>query len=83
MSGLKALLPLPRLRAKSGIHGDRAKHVGRGVVAADGTRAADLLTDQNHVSWHKLSEDVRLLSVPDLRERFVPDADATVATSGS
>jgi len=43
--------------------------------------AADRLTDQNHVSWHELRGDVRLLSVPDLREKFVPDADVSIATS--
>jgi glycosyltransferase involved in cell wall biosynthesis len=43
--------------------------------------AADQLTDQNQVSWHALREDVRLLSVPSLGERFVPAADVTVATS--
>ena len=43
--------------------------------------AADRLTDQSSVGWHALRGDVRLLSVPDLREKFVPAADVTVATS--
>ncbi len=41
----------------------------------------DRLTDQNRISWHALHEDVRLLSVPDLSEKYVPDADVTVATA--
>jgi glycosyltransferase involved in cell wall biosynthesis len=55
---------------------DWKAHLARAVK-----RAADRLTDQSRVSWHALREDVRLMSVPDLRERFVPTADATVATS--
>lgn len=43
--------------------------------------AADRLTEQGRVGWHALRGDVRLLSVPDLSERFVPAADVTVATS--
>lgn len=42
---------------------------------------ADSLTDRSRVGWHALREDVRLLSVPDLSEKFVPEADVTVATS--
>lgn len=43
--------------------------------------AAGRLTDQSRVGWHALRGDVRALSVPDLSERFVPEADVTVATS--
>lgn len=43
--------------------------------------AAERLADRSRVGWHALREDVRLLSVPDLSERFVPAADVTVATS--
>lgn len=43
--------------------------------------ARERLTDQGRVPWHALREGVRLLSVPDLGERFTPAADVTVATS--
>lgn len=43
-------------------------------------RGRELLVDQSRVSWHPLREDVRLLSVPDLRESFIPAADVTLAT---
>lgn len=50
-------------------------------LARAAKRAADGLTDQSRVGWHALGEGVRLLSVPDLREKFIPAADVTVATS--
>ena len=50
-------------------------------LARAAKRAADSLTDQSRVAWHSLGEGVRLLSVPDLRERFTPAADVTVATA--
>lgn len=50
-------------------------------LARAGKRAAERLTDQSRVSWHALRADVRLLSAPDLRERFLPAADVTVATA--
>jgi glycosyltransferase involved in cell wall biosynthesis len=50
-------------------------------LARAAKRTADSLTDQSRVGWHTLREDVRLLSVPDLSERFLPAADVTVATA--
>ncbi|HEV2705922.1 MAG TPA: glycosyltransferase family 4 protein [Pyrinomonadaceae bacterium] len=50
-------------------------------LARAAKRAVESLTDQSRVGWHALGEGVRLLSVPDLRERFLPAADVTVATS--
>jgi len=50
-------------------------------LARASKRAADSFTDQSRVGWHALGEGVRLLSVPDLREKFLPAADVTVATS--
>src|ERR671916_220873 len=50
-------------------------------LARASKRVADSLADQSRVGWHALGEGVRLLSVPDLRERFLPAADVTVATS--
>ncbi|HYO62562.1 MAG TPA: glycosyltransferase family 4 protein [Pyrinomonadaceae bacterium] len=50
-------------------------------LARAAKRAADGLTDQSRVGWHALGEGVRLLSVPDLREKFLPAADVTLATS--
>jgi glycosyltransferase involved in cell wall biosynthesis len=44
-------------------------------------RGRELLEDQSAVGWHPLRDDVRLLSVPDLREKFIPAADVTVATA--
>src|SRR5687767_11239420 len=49
-------------------------------LARAAKRTAERLDDQSRVSWHALREDVRLLSVPDLSERFLPAADVTVAT---
>jgi glycosyltransferase involved in cell wall biosynthesis len=43
-------------------------------------RGRELFEDRGRVSWHELRDDVRLLSVPDLRERFIPAGDVTVAT---
>ena len=50
-------------------------------AARGAKRVAGRLTDQSRVGWHALREEVLLLSVPDLSERFVPAADVTVATS--
>ena len=49
-------------------------------VARLAKRGRELFADQSTVRWHPLRGDVRLLSVPDLREKFLPDADVTVAT---
>ena len=49
-------------------------------VARAARRAAELPRDRSRVRWHPLRDEVRLLSVPDLRERFLPAADVTVAT---
>jgi glycosyltransferase involved in cell wall biosynthesis len=43
-------------------------------------RGRELLEDRSAVRWHPLRDEVRLLSVPDLRERFIPAAEVTVAT---
>ncbi|HWS56070.1 MAG TPA: glycosyltransferase family 4 protein [Pyrinomonadaceae bacterium] len=50
-------------------------------LARAAKRAAESLTDRSRVGWHAFGEGVRLLSVPDLREKFLPAADVTVATS--
>jgi glycosyltransferase involved in cell wall biosynthesis len=49
-------------------------------VARLAKRGRELFQDHSRVSWQTLRDDVRLLSVPDLRERFIPAADVTVAT---
>ncbi|HEX8474622.1 MAG TPA: glycosyltransferase family 4 protein [Pyrinomonadaceae bacterium] len=43
-------------------------------------RGRELLEDRSGVRWHTVRGDVRLLSVRDLREKFIPEADVTVAT---
>lgn len=43
-------------------------------------RGRELLEDRSSVRWHTMRGDVRLLSVRDLRESFIPEADVTVAT---
>ncbi|HEX8130262.1 MAG TPA: glycosyltransferase family 4 protein [Pyrinomonadaceae bacterium] len=52
----------------------------RARVSQLAKRGRELLEDRSRVSWHALGDDVRLLSVPDLRERFIPEADVTMAT---
>lgn len=49
-------------------------------VAQLAKRGRELLEDRSTVRWHPLREEVRLLSVPDLREKFIPPAEVTVAT---
>lgn len=49
-------------------------------VSQAAKRGRELFQDRSRVRWHTLRDDVRLLSVPDLRERFIPEADVTVAT---
>lgn len=49
-------------------------------VAQLAKRGRELLEDQRTVRWHPLREEVRLVSVPDLREKFIPAAEVTVAT---
>ncbi|HKO62615.1 MAG TPA: glycosyltransferase family 4 protein, partial [Pyrinomonadaceae bacterium] len=43
--------------------------------------ATDRLSSQNTIGWHALREHIRLLSVPDLSEQYVPEADVTLASS--
>ncbi len=42
-----------------------------------------LLRDRPLIPWFNLSPDVRSFLVPDLRERFIPDADCIIATAYS
>lgn len=50
-------------------------------LARTGKLAADRLSTQSTVDWYSLRHDIHLLSVPDLGERNVPEADVTLATS--
>ena len=50
-------------------------------IAHQAKSVLDQTVDQSTVKWHSVRDDVSLMSVPDLREKFLPAADATLATS--